>query len=122
MTWIEALDVVVSRTKHERFRELCDESHPDHLLWRDKIVELSGLKPRPQYPSLASQAHSLALSLWTWAKTGLKLATNYEARRRQAICHACPLYRPDSNRCGKCGCSVAIKPWLNSATCPEVRW
>jgi hypothetical protein len=30
MTLADALDVVVARTGHARFRELCDPSHPDH--------------------------------------------------------------------------------------------
>ena len=30
MTLAEALDIVVARTGHRRYRELCDPAHPDY--------------------------------------------------------------------------------------------
>lgn len=46
--WPEALEIMVARTKHERLRELCHESYPDHLAYRRLIVEQAGGDPLPR--------------------------------------------------------------------------
>jgi hypothetical protein len=38
MTWQESLEIMVSRTGHERYRELCAEEWPDHAAWRDLVI------------------------------------------------------------------------------------
>lgn len=50
--------------------------------------------------------------------------TREQAEDRIAICHACPHYRADSDRCGLCGCAFVIAEWAAShvARCPEARW
>lgn len=47
MTWETALEIVVERTRHERFRVLCDESHPDHEGARRTVITLAGGTPPP---------------------------------------------------------------------------
>ena len=48
MTWQESLELMVGRTGHLRYRELCDESHPDHEQWRALMIEqASGPPPGP---------------------------------------------------------------------------
>ncbi len=42
MTWEDALEVVVSRTRHERYRVLCHNKHPDHTVWRAKMLAMVG--------------------------------------------------------------------------------
>lgn len=39
MDWREALDVVVGRTGHGRFRSLCADDHPDRMIWRSRMIE-----------------------------------------------------------------------------------
>jgi len=39
MSWQDDLEIVVSQTKHERYRVLTAESHPDHLAWRARMTE-----------------------------------------------------------------------------------
>src|SRR5262245_51666885 len=52
MTWLEAVDVMVARTKHERYYELCGLAHPDHEIWRQEIVRLAlNLPPIPDPPA-----------------------------------------------------------------------
>jgi hypothetical protein len=36
--YLEALGVVIARTGHERYRQLCAEDHPDHLAWRRYVI------------------------------------------------------------------------------------
>jgi hypothetical protein len=38
LDWTEALERRIERTKHERYRQLCDAGHPEHLAWRRKLV------------------------------------------------------------------------------------
>jgi hypothetical protein len=41
MNWYEALDVVVARTHHARYRDLCADDHPDHCAWRRLMLRLA---------------------------------------------------------------------------------
>jgi hypothetical protein len=47
-----------------------------------------------------------------------------EIQRRAGICHVCPRYRADSDRCGLCGCACIITERVASpvAHCLEGRW
>lgn len=48
MILIEALDIVISRTRHERYRELCDPAHPDYNPAYIPIVfQMAGAQPDP---------------------------------------------------------------------------
>ena len=38
MTWEDALEMVVGQTRHEAYRQLAHESHPDHEKWREWII------------------------------------------------------------------------------------
>lgn len=53
MNWREALEIVVSRSGHERYRELCAEAHPEHAAHRERVVAkaaaLAG-RPAPRPP------------------------------------------------------------------------
>ncbi len=42
MIWQDALEIIVARTKHERYRVLCSDSWIDHESWRAFIVRLAG--------------------------------------------------------------------------------
>ena len=62
MTYPEALEIVIARTKHERYRQLCADDHPDHLAWRAHVIaEASGAPKRPAHPTMED-----ALAEW-WA-------------------------------------------------------
>jgi hypothetical protein len=56
MTWTEALEVVLARTKHEPYRAKCDESNPSHAIWRDRMIEkATGVPPVVADPPPADQ-------------------------------------------------------------------
>jgi hypothetical protein len=41
MDWTEALKIVIARTRHEPYRELCADDHPDHCAWRRLMLRLA---------------------------------------------------------------------------------
>ncbi len=66
MEYLEALEIVVARTGHVRYRELCDSSHPDHAAWRKRVLalvrgELAPQEASPPNPRLAAQLKLQAL-------------------------------------------------------------
>ncbi len=122
MDWTEALEATIARTGHARYRELCHESHPDHLYWRARVIELETGAVPTQYPPVAHQAVSVARALWDWACDGLKLAPEAEYQRRLATCEGCPLFDRDQKRCAKCGCYTDYKLRMRSERCPEGKW
>ena len=121
MDWREALEIVVGRTKHERYRELCADDHPNREMWRAKMVEKATGEPTPAaYPSAARQAANLAGSLWDWAVSGFMVASQEEQDRRLAICHGCEQW--DEGRCRICGCHLAAKVKMKTGHCPIGKW
>lgn len=80
-------------------------------------------KPTPlTYPSLARQAANLVGAAGRFVASGLKLVRQTEYDRRRTICVECPLYDAVRDRCARCGCSVAVKPWLKAEHCPVGKW
>ncbi len=53
MTWTDAVDIVVARTKHEKYRELCEESRPGHDQWRAVVIAMA--VEAPEYPPVTTQ-------------------------------------------------------------------
>lgn len=77
----------------------------------------------PSYPSLATQAANLAGAAVRFITSGLATVDQAEYDRRRAICEGCkPYYDPATNRCRKCGCALAIKPWSKAERCPAEKW
>jgi hypothetical protein len=78
----EAIEVVIARTNHERFRELCDPSHPDYqpLMVQRVIALAEGRDPataiddRPTTPSEAPQYYSPSQPAAAPILSGLPLA------------------------------------------------
>ncbi len=66
MNWEEALEIVVRRTKHERYRVLCDEGNPD-IEQRDEMRAMMIRKalnepdPPPFIPPEMTEAELKAL-------------------------------------------------------------
>lgn len=80
------------------------------------------LDAAPAYPSLATQAANLAGAAVRFVSSGLALVSQAEYDRRRAICEACPLFDAAQTRCTRCGCSIAVKPWVKAEHCPESKW
>jgi hypothetical protein len=48
LNWIDALDIVVWATKHERYRWLCSDENSDHEAWRREMIRMAtGELPDP---------------------------------------------------------------------------
>jgi hypothetical protein len=45
-----------------------------------------------------------------------------EREKRLEICRKCEHFKPDSSRCGVCGCFMKIKTALAVADCPKSYW
>jgi hypothetical protein len=45
MTWEEALDLIVARTGHHRYRDLCADTWPDHAAYRALVIRLATGEP-----------------------------------------------------------------------------
>ena len=51
----------------------------------------------------------------------LKLSDS-ETQNRLDICRQCPYFESGSQRCGKCGCYLAVKTYLKAEKCPIGKW
>lgn len=124
MDWTEALEVVIERTKHERYRDLCAETHPSHERFRAEMIRQatgqSPAAPAPRYPSLVQQAWNVSKAATGFVTSGFQIADQAEQERRIAICHTCELYDPVKDRCLKCGCKISLKTRIASSHCPKV--
>ena len=49
MHWTDALEIIVARTRHERYRVLCADDHPDREAWRIRILAMAA-EPEPAIP------------------------------------------------------------------------
>lgn len=124
MDWTEALEIVVRETRNKRYRVLCDESNPkvaERDGYRAIVVSMAVGEP-VAYPAIATQAKTLGRSVVRWARSGFRVASAAEARRRREICIGCPFFDREQRRCRKCGCSSLVKPWMNSEHCPIKKW
>lgn len=121
MTWQEDLEIAIAVTKHERFRVLCADDHPDHEAHRAYISRTYG---SGSFPSVAQQAGNLAGTVGraiVAVATGSHVMTTAEERdRRWSICVACD--QLVSERCLKCGCYMRVKVGLATEKCPIGKW
>jgi hypothetical protein len=124
MAWTDDLETVIGRTKHERYRVLTADDHPDHEIWRQRVTEMATGEPAPvSYPSTAAMAVSLWRAIKAFVASGGKVAPKAVRAHRQATCDVCPHYRRVDKRCGKCGC-YSLKLYSAAEVCPDKppRW
>ncbi len=133
MTWTEALESLASDPHLWRYRELCDEDNPN-LIQRDKyrglviriVTDDPTLKPggsRPlAYPPIAIQVGNALGAAAQFVKSGFATVTQEEFDRRLAICKTCEFLDATRNRCVKCSCHLAVKPWGKAWHCPIAKW
>jgi hypothetical protein len=138
VSWQDALEVVVARTKHERYRVLCSGSWPDHESYRQLMIEqatgalapISEFPPGLEYPSVFQQFMNVAGAVGSAVSAAVQgepiSVSPEEQDDRLAICHAC--LPPDGfwdvkqERCSKCGCFGDWKTWLATQHCPIDKW
>jgi len=55
------------------------------------------------------------------AGNALKISSE-EAESRLAVCRGCEFFNKEQERCGKCGCKMAVKTYLKAEKCPVGKW
>ena len=65
--------------------------------------------------SIISNVQSVA------AGNALKISKE-DADTRLAICKGCEFFNSQQERCGKCGCKMAVKTYLKAEKCPVGKW
>lgn len=108
-------------TRHRRYCDLADPSHPD---FKPAYCRMLADEPEPetvlpapvQMPGLARQAASFFKAAVNHVSAGAPSATNVQREARLAICRTCEYYRDE--RCGVCGCFVAVKASWADQSCP----
>lgn len=133
MEWSEALDTVVARTGHERYRVLCADDHPDHERHRRRMIErATGEAPTPTpatpFPSPLRQAVNLAGAVGrvvvAAVQGGPVMVPPEVYAARRAICLSCEhntARAVGAVACGRCGCGGA-KLQLATEACPVGKW
>lgn len=124
MTDAEALTIAIERTGNQRLRELVKNS-PGHLATVRILARADATdptSPHPSYPGLLRQAALAGQAGTRWIASGLKITTQEEHDRRRGVCADCEHLDAGQNRCRKCGCYLALKPWAGSEHCPVQKW
>lgn len=97
MDYAEAVEIVIARTKHERFRYLCSDDNPNREAWRAHVIsEATG---EPRQPAITSNP------------------TVQRQRLLATLVKACP-YRENTSSCG-CGASKCHAAWGSSRIDPQ---
>lgn len=73
-------------------------------------------------PSMMQMAKNFAGSMKDAAKDGFNTVEKDKVEERMEICVGCEFFIPDQQRCSKCGCAMAFKTRLKSASCPIGKW
>jgi hypothetical protein len=119
------LETVVARTGHERFRWLTSEANPDvesREGYRRYVREQAAGATPAEYPPLATQAANAIGAVARFVASGCAVVGRDEYDRRRAICEGCEHFDHAEDRCRKCGCNLAVKPWSKAEKCPVGKW
>ncbi len=123
MTWQDALEIMVARTKHERYRWLTSDDNPD-VVQREEFRALL-VKQASELPPLIQQAGTLAGAVGRAAGAVLTgqpvIASGEQQATRWAICLACEHLEGES-RCRICGCYMKAKTAMAQERCPIAKW
>lgn len=118
MTWEQALEIVIARTKHERYRDLCADDWPDHEAYRAEMIRM--VSEPPSFPPMRTQAGKALVAAIRSAHAFLVSepvrVLVKEQERRWSICLACEYL--DGGRCRICGCHMRAKTHLALERCP----
>jgi hypothetical protein len=109
MTWQDALEIVVARTGHQRYRALCDHSHPDHGGYRELVLTLAGQPPpRPRSATIPLAGDAIAALA---GRLGIAWAVSWLAARLGTEC-GCNSRQARLNRADQ-----AFRHWLRRRFC-----
>jgi hypothetical protein len=81
---------------------------------------------KTQYPSAMQMARNLGGSV---VRNAMSVAAGNSlrldegaAQSRLNICKGCEFFNQTQERCGKCGCNMAVKTYLRAEKCPLGKW
>ncbi len=124
MTWTDALESLASHPHLWRFRQLCAEDNRD-TTQRDKyrglVIRLAS-GTMPVYPPVATQVGNALGAVTRFVTSGFAVVDQAEFDRRRAICATCDFLDAAQDRCLKCACYLAVKPWGKAESCPVGKW
>lgn len=94
-------------------------------LEKNRIEKLQNSN-KPQMPSVPKLIQNLGGSVVrnvssVAAGNSLRVPAQ-EATNRLDICKKCEFFNKNSERCGKCGCYMAVKTYLKAERCPVGKW
>lgn len=100
----------------------------DQLKARLQEAEIKRLASsnKTQYPSAMQMARNLGNSVINNAMSvvaGNSLRIDDStAQNRLNTCKGCEFFNHVQERCGKCGCNMAVKTYLRAEKCPVGKW
>lgn len=118
MTWKEALEFCVAKTGHSTYRDKCNESHKDHVKWRNEMVRMAGDFPKP---NLIEQAVSFGKAVVGHAADGFRNVSDEIYEERMSICESCEHFTEEKT-CKLCTCQMRTKCQWASSECPIKKW
>lgn len=150
--WREDVRLVVAHTRNENYLVYCEDSNPNHLIWRQRmaakaekyrglpepapidkdkialnhIVRNSYKPPDHQYPSLLVQAGNAVQAAAKTAVAAVRgepvFVSEEVLNDRLDICYSCDYWDANWKRCALCGCSTYAKTRLATEACPAGKW
>jgi len=77
----------------------------------------------PLRPGMLEMARHFSTAIVAWASAGFPVVSAVQFHGRAGICRECDHYLAvPVARCGVCGCSTSLKPWLATERCPKGKW
>src|SRR5262245_4476328 len=108
MELAEALDIVVARTGHARYRDLCNPEHPAYnAAYIPIVLAMARAAESPSTPRVVGNALGAAGRVVAAVARGERVRVSSAVHaERLAICHQCEFnrLRPTGVKCSRCGC------------------
>jgi uncharacterized paraquat-inducible protein A len=100
-----------------------NEQELKNSLMNNRIQKLAGSNKMPSIPAMAGNLTKSVINNAKSVISGNSLKTSpEEANRRLSICKGCEFFNSQQERCGKCGCYMAVKTYMKAERCPVGKW
>lgn len=92
-------------------------------LMNNRIQKLASSNKMPSLPAMAGNlTKSIANNVKSVMSGNSLKTTTEDANRRLNICKGCEFFNSQQERCGKCGCFMAVKTYMKAERCPVGKW
>lgn len=95
---------------------LCERIAKNPARWLPVLNQVNA--PASEYPPLLTQLGTAAKAAARFIGSGCATVDRAEFDRRHAICEGCEHFDRAADRCRKCSCHLAVKPWSKAEKCP----